>query len=97
MGNLRQEAEQYEPPTTKNIADLEEVPVDLDISEKTATNDKEEQFKYKFFEIEGEEYRVPATVLKQLKEILAEKPDLEKFKVKKTGQGLNTSYTVIPL
>ena len=28
---------------------------------------------------------------------LSEKPDLTKFRVKKSGEGMNTRYTVIPL
>jgi len=46
--------------------------------------------------VDDEEYRVPTSVLKSLKVILEDKPDLKFFKVKKTGEGLKTEYTVIP-
>ena len=47
--------------------------------------------------INKERYRVPNSVLKQLKVLLEDNSNMKKFKVKKTGQGLNTDYTVIPL
>jgi hypothetical protein len=48
-------------------------------------------------DLDGEKYRVPNSVLKQLKVLLEDNPDLKKFKVKKSGVGLNTDYTVIPI
>ena len=51
----------------------------------------------KVFKHEEEEYRVPKSVLKQLKEQLEVNPKLKFFKVNKTGEGMKTSYTVIPL
>jgi hypothetical protein len=47
--------------------------------------------------VNGEEYRVPDSVLKALKDNLEVNPKLGWFKVKKTGEGLKTNYTVIPL
>jgi len=35
--------------------------------------------------------------LKSLKAILEENPNLKDFKVKKSGTGMSTEYTVIPL
>ncbi|KKL70192.1 hypothetical protein LCGC14_2107400 [marine sediment metagenome] len=46
---------------------------------------------------DGDEYRVPASVVTQLKGIIEAKPDLATFKVVKSGTGLGTSYQVIPL
>ncbi|KKK73592.1 hypothetical protein LCGC14_2892300, partial [marine sediment metagenome] len=54
-------------------------------------------FSYNFMVVAGEEYRVPNSVLKQLKKHLEANPKLEKFKVAKEGEGLKTEYTVIPL
>ena len=97
MTTIREEANLYEPKTTKNIADLEKVSVDLNVEERTGTDKNGKEFSYKVAVIEGEDYRVPATVLKQLKEQLAEKPDIEEFKVRVSGTGMNTEYTVIAL
>jgi len=97
MTTIREEANLYEPKTTKNIADLEKVSVELNVEERTSTDKNGKEFSYKVAVIEGEDYRVPPTVLKQLKEQLAEKPDIEEFKVRVSGSGMNTEYTVIAL
>ena len=59
-------------------------------------NDKQ-PFKYKVIIVDGEEYRVPSSVLGSLKAILEKKPDLKEFTVSKVGNGMDTRYTVIPL
>lgn len=97
MPNIMDEAMAYEPPQTKNIADLEVVPTNLEVEEREFTKDDGTTFKIKVAIVKGEDYRVPTSVLKSLKAILEEKPELKFFKVKKTGEGLKTEYTVITL
>lgn len=97
MGTIRDNAKKYESPQTLNIADLSEVSTELDITTKTYTNSEGEEFTVDEITVDGKKYRVPYSVLKQLKGMLEEKPDVVKFKVKKTGTGLSTSYQVIPL
>src|SRR3990167_596867 len=98
MATLKQEAMDYKPMQTKNIAELEIVNTDLDLKEEEGINDDTQKpFSYKYVEINGEKYRVPVSVIKSLQAILKENPKLTKFKVKKQGEGLKTSYTVIPL
>jgi len=98
MAKLIDEAKTFESPQTKNIADLEVCLItDVDVEDRTGLNKDGKEFFYKVIIVNGEEYRVPASVLKALKSILEEKPDLKAIKVKKTGEGLNTEYTVIPL
>lgn len=98
MATISETAKSYEAPSTKNIADLDEVTTDLDVKDDVWHDDEKNlDVPYKFIELNNDRYRVPVSVLKSLKAILAENPDLKKFKVKKTGEGLKTSYTVIPL
>lgn len=97
MGTIKEEAQAYEPKMTKNIADLELVGVNFETEDREATDSDGKAFKYKVTVIKDEEYRVPNSVLKSLKVILQEKPDLKTFKVIKTGEGLNTNYTVVPI
>jgi len=97
MANLKQAAQDYEPAMTKNVADLEKVSVDLELTTKTFTDKEDKEFTLSVITVDDEDYRVPPSVLKSLKEMIAEKPDLKHFKVNKSGQGLQTSYTVIPL
>ncbi len=96
MAKLSEEALTYTPPTTKNISELEEVEVSAEVKERTA-GEGENSFSYKYITIGDQEYRVGASVLKQLKVHLEANPNLQKFKVQKTGEGLKTEYTVIPL
>lgn len=97
MGTLGEEAKAYEPPQTKNIAELETVSVDIEVEKKEFTKEDGSTFSINVINVNGEDYRVPTSVLKTLKAILEEKQDLKNFKVKKTGEGLKTEYTVIPL
>ena len=98
---LKQEAEEYEPATkTKNIAELAEVSTDLKTEDDSFTftepNGQEKTVNQKVVVIDGEKYRVPLSVIGSLKVILEDKPDLKKFKVKRTGtKKSDTVYTVI--
>lgn len=92
MAKLRDEAKAYEPKQIKNIADLDVVSVDLEVYE-----DLEAEFPYKYLLKDEERYKLPVSVLEQLKGFLAERPNMTKFKVKKTGIGMNTKYQVIPI
>ena len=94
---IGQEALDYEPQQTKNIADLDVVGVDAEIVEKTYKDTDNNSFTLKVIIVDGEDYRVPVSVLKALKTILEDKPSIKHFKVKKTGEGLKTEYVVIPL
>ncbi len=101
MAKLKDVAMDYESKQTNNIADLDEVPVNLDVKEDsfevTEDDGKQKTVPYKYIEKDGEQYRVPNSVLKQLRVQLEANKELQTFKVKKTGKGLNTDYTVIPL
>lgn len=97
MASIKEDAQAYEPKQTKNIADLEAVSVEQEIKVEVRKNSSNEEYTIAFITLSGEEYRVPNSVREQLKEILNEKPDMKTFKVNKTGEGLKTTYTVIPL
>lgn len=98
MANLKEEALNYKAPETKNIAELNKIPVNIDIVEEEFTRQEDgEKFTIFSIEVDGEKYRVPKSVLKQLKAQLEENENLEFFKVKKEGSGMNTEYTVVPL
>ena len=98
MTNIKESATAYVPSKMKNIADLPSIEVSLETKDGEGIDDTGKTYKYKYFEFEGEKFRIPAVVLGQLKDILEVKPDLKTFKVKKTGQGKEgTKYTVIQL
>jgi len=97
MATIKDAAQAYEPPQTLNIADLDKVSVEVPIEDREGKKKDNTTFKYKVAIVNGEEYRVPATVLKDLKIILETKPDCKLFKVVKEGEGMSTDYTVISL
>ncbi len=96
MPSIKESARTYEPPQTLNIADLERVSVDIDLKDAIGGKPGEE-FKYKFIVVADKEYRVPGTVIGQLKAILETLPDTKNFNVSKTGEGRATKYQVIPI
>lgn len=96
MATIRESAQGYEPPQTRNISELKSVNTEMDIQHKVV-GEGESAFEYDYIVKDGEEYRVPKSVLKQLKTQLEENPEATEFKVKKTGEGMKTEYTVILL
>jgi len=104
MPKIGEFAKSYEPiAKTKNISDLAEVSTDLEILDdefefEDKVTKQTKTVKQKIVTIAGENYRVPVSVLQQLNVILEDNPQLKKFKVRKTGEGKDsTRYLVIPL
>jgi len=90
MTSIAEEAKEYEPATTANIADLERVSTSAEVVEKTYKEGTEDEFKLKVITIDKIDYRVPNTVFANIKAILSENPELKSFKVKKDGTGMST-------
>jgi hypothetical protein len=94
---LKEEAQAFVPKQSKNIADLPQIDLSTPMKDGEGVDKEGAKFKYKFVEVNGEEYRVPGVVLGQIKDILESNPNMKSFKVKKSGKGLDTRYTTIPL
>ncbi len=97
MASLKEQAQNYEPPKTLTVADLEAVSVSQEIVDREGMDKEGKKFKYKAMEIDGEDYRVPNTVLEQIQSILEAKPNLKTVKVTKKGEGIQTKYTTVEL
>ena len=94
---LKKEAQEHVPQQkAKNITELDKVSVDL-IVEDDDYEYEGEMIKQKVVVVNGEKYRVPVSVLNNLKVILEDNSEIKNFKVKKTGEAKDTRYTVIPL
>lgn len=93
---LKETAQNYEAPTTRNVAELEVVRVDSKVEEREGEAEGK-KFSYNVINVNGFDYRVPNSVLNNLQAILKENPNLQTFKVKRSGEGMKTTYTVIPL
>lgn len=97
MKSIKELAQEFEPITTKNITELEKVSVNIQVYDKTIKQGTPDEFKIKVAKIGEQEYKIPLTVIADLKAILDKKPGLEHFAVSKSGSGINTTYTTIPL
>ncbi len=93
---LKEEAIKYEPKTTLNIADLDKIPLSLELKDGSGKTKEGEEFTYKYAEIDGKEYRVAGTIIGGIKAILEKMPNLQFVSVIRSGQGRDTRYSVIP-
>lgn len=91
---LREESVAYEPKKTLNIADLDRVNLSWNMEDRIGTDSEGKEFEYKVLIVNGIEYRVPNSVLEEIKKMLDLKPDLRFVKVEKSGSGLGTKYSV---
>lgn len=94
MATLKETALAYEPPQTLNIADLDEVSIDVEIQGTTKKNAEGVEFSYRYCKLNDKEYRVPNSVFEEIQTILKLKPTVTKIKVTKSGSGLATRYKV---
>lgn len=95
--SIKEMAKDYQPKTAKNITELKSIDVALVVDTEEGTDQNNEPYSYNYVEIEGTKYRMPDSVLRDLKGILEKKPNLKTFCVSKQGEGRLTRYTVIPL
>lgn len=94
---IKDMAKNYQPKTAKNITELKSIDVSLVMQTEEGIDSENTKYSFNFIEINGEKFRVPDSVLKDLKAILEKKPNLKTFAVTKTGEGRQTKYTTIPL
>ena len=97
MATLKEEALAFTPKQTLNIADLDKVPVSIQVYEGTGSDAEGKPFTYKFAELNGKQYRIAPSVFEEIQTILKLKPTVQYIKVSKTGSGLATRYKVSPL
>lgn len=96
MATLKEEAQAYMPPRTLNIADLDKIPIDIELQTEKSINSKGEEFSYKYAVINEQKYRVAGTIIGGIKALLKKIPNLKYVSVLKQGEGMNTRYQVIP-
>lgn len=83
---------------TKNIADLDVFDVGMPVHRYDGENKEGEKFSYMYIEDKnGVRYRVPWTVIDQIKAYREEAPQQVLFKVRRKGTGLDTKYTLFPV
>jgi len=97
MVTLKDFAKEFEPQQMKNIADLEIVKLDTEIKQETRQDQNNEDYHVIYMVIDGIEYRIPPSVVAQIKTLQESKENITSIKVIRTGKGMGTKYQVIPL
>jgi len=93
-------ANAYKQRTYKQIQDFDHIPIDLEVTDKTAKTKEGKEFSFKEARLYDEKtdeivnVRIPNSVLAQLKILYADNEYMTHFKVIKSGEGMNTVYTV---
>jgi len=97
MTTLLEAAKAYVPSNIRNIAELQFVELNVPMMDRLAKDKEGKEFKYTVALINDVEYRVPRTVLNDIKTILGAMPNLKRIKVIRKGEGRDAKYTTIPL
>lgn len=98
MATLKEDAMAFQPKITRNIAELDRVPIALPTQKREGIGQQDgKPYSYTAVLINGEDYRVPESVLNGIKTILQVKPNTQSVKVIKKGTGMSTEYSVVPL
>lgn len=79
-----------------NVSTLKELNVDTPIETRQFQRADGSTFEITGFEMDKVFYRVPKSVLLDIKALLVEIPDLQFVKVTKSGSGKQTRYSVRP-
>ena len=100
---LKDLAQQEKPRIFKKIEDFEAININNEISERTCMTKEGKEFTIKELSLynkdtdEVDRVRIPQTVIWGLQALLRHDPNLKYFRVIKTGEGMNTRYTVLPV
>lgn len=96
MATLKEEAMAYQPPQTLNIAELDKIPIDIELKDGKGKTSDGEEFTYKYATIDEKDYRVASSVIGGIKALLQKMPNLKFVCVLRQGTGMNTKYNVVP-
>lgn len=97
MTTLKETAKAFEPQQTRNVTELEKVPVDAETQIRIYKENTPEQFTKTVIVVGGLDYYVPNSVIEEIKMLLEKMPTLQFVQVEKKGEGLNTKYKVFPV
>ena len=97
MATLGEASDKYEPQQIKNIADLDSVNLSSEFFDEKRKKSDGSEYDISYIRVDGMEYRVPLSVLEQIKEIRKTKPKTTIIKVVKKGEGMKTTYTTVPM
>ena len=93
-------AQAYKQRTFKQIQDFDHISIHMEVTDQTVKTKEGKEFSFKEARLYDEEIdeivnvRIPNSVLAQLKILYADNEYMTHFKVIKSGEGMNTVYTV---
>ena len=93
-------AQAYKQRTFKQIQDFDHISIHMEVTDQTAKTKEGKEFSFKEAHIynpdtdEIDRVRIPNSVLAQIKILKEDNEYMEHFKVIKSGEGMNTVYTV---
>ena len=97
MATLKEEANKWQPESIKNVSDTDSVPVDAEMHTGAGKDKDGVEYAYKYILKSGVKYRIPGTVIGDIKGLLEDMPNLKAVRVKRSGEGKMTRYQVVPL
>lgn len=103
LGSLKEIAKNTTIRNYKQIQDFKYIDVNIELATRTCYTKNNEPFVIKEVSLYNEDtdevdkVRVPNSVISGLHVLLKDNPDLKYFRVIKTGDGMNTRYTVLPV
>ena len=95
MATLREAAQAYVPPQTLNIADLDKIPIDMELKDGEGKDKEGQAFKYKYAVIDGKQYRVAGSILGGIKAILQKVPTLQFVQVILDASHINVDIEIV--
>jgi hypothetical protein len=81
----------------KNITDLEIFAIATPLEVRKGTDKQGKAYSLIVAIVNGQEYRIPKTVIEQIQRLAKVNPSVTKVQVSKEGSGLGTKYFVTPL
>ena len=103
LGSLKEIAKNTTIRNYKQIQDFKYIDVNIELSKRVCQTKNGENFEIKEVSLYNEDtdevdrVRVPNSVITGLHVLLKDNPNLKYFRVIKTGEGMNTRYTVLPV
>lgn len=96
--SLRNVAQNFESREFAGIETLERIVIDdITLYEKEFNKEDGSTFSNEMFLLDDVEYRMPKSVIAGIQAVLKVEPDTQAFRVVKSGVGMNTKYTVVPV
>lgn len=85
MASLKEMALSYQ--GKKDIADLEKIPIDIEVKTDTFTNKDKQVVPFNYIEMNGWKYTIKGKMLEELQNLAKANPNAKFFRFKKASNG----------